>query len=102
MLLSWFCHLRRLVLNKSSPVRPVSEFRGGSQNLTYIGVVVVGVAGQYFHFLILNVHHHKSPLQKKLEQPKPASDTSDLLNPNGPKLLESLKLPGGGPNGAPS
>ena len=28
---------------------------------------------------------------------------SSLLNPNGPELLESLKLPGGGgPNGPPS
>ena len=29
MLLSQFCHLRRLVFNQSSPVHPVSESRGG-------------------------------------------------------------------------
>ena len=30
MLSSYFCHLRRLVFDQSSPVHPVSESRGGS------------------------------------------------------------------------
>ena len=29
MLFSYFCHLRRLVFDQSSPVNPISESRGG-------------------------------------------------------------------------
>ena len=46
--------MRRLVFDQSSPVHPVSESRGGSLSVTYIGVVVV-VAGLYFSFLIWDV-----------------------------------------------
>ena len=52
MLFAQFCQLRRLVFDQSSPVQPISESRGGSLSVTYIGVVVVVVAGLYFSFLI--------------------------------------------------
>ena len=44
--------MRRLVFDQSSPVQPVSDFRGGTLSVTYIGAAAGVVAGLYFSFLI--------------------------------------------------
>ena len=56
MLFCQFCQLRRLVLDQSSPVQPVSKSRGGSPECDRVGAGVVVVTGQFFSFLIQDNH----------------------------------------------
>ena len=72
MLLSYFCQLQRLVFDQSTPVHPVSDFRGGGLSVTdgertdgqteihvsYIGLTQIPYKLKYFETVHNNDRFH--------------------------------------------